>query len=310
MNFLTVFPASFKTDRTRHQLVRGLMLATAISTAGLLGACQKVNDVTGSITGSMTRSETVPTDPAGLRRYTEDLGRSYDAKPNDRAIILRYARALRSTGQVVQATAVLQKAAASSPNDLEILGAYGKSLSDAGRLQEAASVLERAHTPERPNWSIYSAQGSVADKLGDHQAAQAYYNAALQIVPGEPSVLSNLGLSYALTKQLPMAEQTLRQAAAHPHVDARVRQNLALILALQGKFGEAEEVERQVLSPQEAASNVAQIRQMIAQSNTWRDIQNIDRAKPQHKKTSPAKPQSSPQTPPQLSALDLNPAGK
>jgi Flp pilus assembly protein TadD len=128
----------------------------------------------------------------------------------------------------------------------------------------------------------------------------------LQIVPGEPSVLSNLGLSYALTKQLPMAEQTLRQAAAHPRVDTRVRQNLALILALQGKFGEAEEVERQVLSPQEAASNVAQIRQMIAQSNTWRDIQNIDRAKPQHKKTSSVKPQ----TPPQLSALDLNPAEK
>jgi Flp pilus assembly protein TadD len=254
----------------------------------------------------VTRSETVPTDPDGLRRYTEDLGRRYDAKPSDKAIVLRYARALRSTGQVIQATAVLQKAAATSPNDLDILGAYGKSLSDTGRLQEAASVLERAHTPERPNWSIYSAQGSVADKLGDHQAAQAYYNAALQIVPGEPSVLSNLGLSYALTKQLPMAEQTLRQAAAHPRVDTRVRQNLALILALQGKFGEAEEVERQVLSPQEAASNVAQIRQMIAQSNTWRDIQNIDRAKPQHKKTSPAKPQ----TPPQLSALDLKPDEK
>jgi len=301
MNFLAVFPASFNTDRTRHRLVRGLMLATAISTASLLGACQKVNDVTGSIKGAVSRSETVPSDPDGLRRYTEDLGRRYDARPTDKAIILRYARALRSTGQATQATAVLQKAAATSPNDLDILGAYGKSLSDVGRLQEAASVLERAHTPERPNWSIYSAQGSVADKLGDHQAAQAYYNAALQIVPGEPSVLSNLGLSYALTKQLPMAEQTLRQAAAHPRVDVRVRQNLALILALQGKFGEAEEIERQVLPPQEAASNVAQIRQMIAQSNTWRDIQNIDRAKPRQKKTSPEKPQ----TPPQLSALDL-----
>jgi hypothetical protein len=109
MNFLAVFPASFNTDRTGRQLMRCLMLATAISTASLLGACQKVNDVTGSITGSVTRSDAVPTDPAGLRRYTEDLGRSYDAKPNDKAIVLRYARALRSTGQVIQATAGPQR---------------------------------------------------------------------------------------------------------------------------------------------------------------------------------------------------------
>ena len=299
MNLLALYPSSRESDRIRPPAARAAALAAAVACASLLGACQKINDVTGSI----TRSQPAPSDPEGLRRYTEDLGRRYDAKPGDKAIVLRYARALRATGQVVQATAVLQRAAATSPNDLEILGAYGKSLSDSGRLQEAASVLERSHTPERPNWSIYSAQGSVADKLGEHQTAQNYYNAALQIAPGEPSILSNLGLSYALTKQLPLAEQTLRQAASHPRADSRVRQNLALILALEGKFAEAEQVEREVLPPQEAASNVAQIRQMIAQSNTWRDIQNLDRAQ-SRKKAARAKPQ----TPPKLSALDLDPA--
>lgn len=281
---------------------RVLMIATVLTAGALLAGCQKVADVTGSITRS---SEPAPNDPAALRRYTEDLGRRYDAAPNDKATVMRYARALRSSGQVEQATAVLQRAAATSPNDLDILGAYGKSLSDVGRLQEAASVLEKAHTPERPNWSIYSAQGSVADKMGEHQSAQNFYKLALQIAPEEPSVMSNLGLSYALTRQLPMAEETLRRASANPRADGRVRQNLALILALQGKFNEAEDVERQVLSPQEAAANIAQIRQMIAQSNTWRDIQNYDR-KPQGK---PAARHRQPRPPvnadPQLSALDL-----
>ncbi len=53
-------------------------------------------------------------------------------------------------------------------------------------------------------------------------------------------MLSNLGLSYALTKQLPEAEAALREASASPRADARVRQNLALVLALEGKFAEAE----------------------------------------------------------------------
>ena len=141
---------------------------------------------------------------------------------------------------------------------------------------EAADVLSHAHTPDHPNWSILSAQGVVADQMGDHAAAQGYYQAALKIVPGEPSVLSNLGLSYALDKQLDLAEQTMRQAVASPRADARVRQNLALVLALEGKFAEADDLEKHDLSPADAAANVAQIRQMIAQSNTWRDIQKLD----------------------------------
>ena len=65
-------------------------------------------------------------------------------------------------------------------------------------------------------------------------------------------MLQNLGFSYALTKQLPLAEQTLRQAAASPAADARMRQNLALVLALEGKFTEAEQVSRQDMSAEEA----------------------------------------------------------
>jgi Flp pilus assembly protein TadD len=96
--------------------------------------------------------------------------------------------------------------------------------------------------------------------------------------------LSNLGLSYALTKQLPLAEQVLRQAVENPRADSRVRDNLALVLSLQGKFAEAQKVEQQDRSAQAAAANVASIRQMIAQSNSWRDIQALD------SKKHPAKP--------------------
>lgn len=174
-----------------------------------------------------------------------------------------------------------------APNDLEVLGAYGKALADAGRFDEASEVLARSHTPERPNWSILSAQGSVADQMGDHAAAQELYGAALKIAPDEPSVLSNLGLSYALSKNLPEAEAVLQKAAANPRADVRVRQNLALVQALEGKFKEAEATGQKDLPPAEAAANVTSIRRMIAQSNTWRDLQAID------SRTASAAPRSS-----------------
>jgi nicotinamide mononucleotide adenylyltransferase len=52
-----------------------------------------------------------------------------------------------------------------------------------------------------------------------------------------------------------------------------MRQNLALVLALEGKFAEAEQISRQDMTAQAARANVAAIRQMIAQNDSWRDLQ-------------------------------------
>jgi Flp pilus assembly protein TadD len=254
-------------------------MASALALTAALGlasaGCNKTSF--SDITGSIGSSETLPKSEAELRQFSEDWGRRYEADRTNKRAALNYARALRALSQNAQAVAVLQGLVVRYPKDTEALGAYGKALADAGRLQEASKVLANAHTPERPNWSILSAQGSVADQLGDHGQAQSYYSAALKIRPGDPMVLSNMGLSYALARDLPHAEATLREAAAQPAADLRVRQNLALVLALQGKFDEAERISRQDLSSMDAAANVASIRRMIAQSNTWRDIKQVDR---------------------------------
>jgi Flp pilus assembly protein TadD len=247
-----------------------LSLTTALALLCLSG-CNRAS--LGDVTGSIGRPATLPSDEAALRSYSEELGQRYDRNPKDKTVATTYAKALHALDQNAQAVAVMQGLAITYPEDMKVLGAYGKALADAGRLQQAAEILDKAHTPERPDWSILSTQGSIADQLGDHNAARGYYEAALKIRPNEPTVLSNLGLSYALANNLPRAEETLRSAASQPSADRRVRQNLALVLALQGKFQEAEELSRRDLSPQDAAQNVAAIREMISQSDTWRDIQ-------------------------------------
>src|SRR5215467_5387339 len=195
----------------------------------------------------------------------------YRANPNDPEAVVRYARALRAYGQRAQAVAVLEQASIQHPKHRGVLAAYGRALADVGNYKRALDVLNHAHTPADPDWRILSVQGVALDQMGRHEEAQRYYATALRIVPDEPSVLSNLGLSYALSKDLVRAESTLRRAATQSRVDPRVRQNLALVVGLQGRFSEAEGISRADLPSDEAAANVAYLRTMLAQQNGWKE---------------------------------------
>lgn len=236
---------------------------TGGATGGMLGATSGGNSF-GQLFGN---SKTAAVKKDDGRRDVAALGERYTANPQDAAAALAYADGLRDNGQRAQAAAVLQQSSLHNPYDKRVLGAYGRSLADTGNLQEALDILSRAHTPDHPDWHILSAQGAVLDQMGRHEEARRYYASALKIVPNEASVLSNLGLSYALAKDLPKAERTLRKAVAQGSSDRRVRQNLALVVGLQGRFAEAEEEARGALPAEEAAENIAYLKQMLAQEN-------------------------------------------
>ncbi len=216
----------------------------------------------GDVTGSIA-----PRNEAEWRRSADSWGERYRANPRDAEAAIRYSQALRATDQREQAVAVLEQAAIHNPDDRAVLGAYGRALADVGRFDQALDVLSRAHTPDQPDWKILSVQGAVLDQLGRHADAQRYYANALKIQPNDPGVLTNLGLSYALTKDLKIAEATLRRAVAQPGADIKSRQNLALVLGLQGRFVEAEALARADLPPEEAANSVAELRQLLAEHN-------------------------------------------
>jgi Flp pilus assembly protein TadD len=207
---------------------------------------------------------------ADWRRSAEAWDDRYRANPSDPEAAINYARSLRGNGQRSQVVAVLEQASIHNPKHMGVLGAYGRALADVGNFKQALEVLNRAHAPDQPDWRILSVQGAVLDQMGRHEEAQRYYGTALLIVPDEPSVLSNLGLSYALSKDLVRAEATLRRAATQPRVDPRVRQSLALVVGLQGRFSDAESLSPADLPSDEAAANVAYLRAMLAAQNGWK----------------------------------------
>jgi Flp pilus assembly protein TadD len=257
---------SFSVPLKAADFLARLAAAAAVSIA--LSSCQTTSPT--EATGSLAMAPAAGHGEADWRRSADAWGERYQANPGDPDAAIYYAQSLRANGQRSQAVAVLEQASIRNPKHMGVLGAYGRALADIGNYQQALDVLNRAHTPDQPDWRILSVQGAVLDQMGRHEEAQRYYGTALRIVPDEPSVLSNLGLSYALSKDLVRAESTLRRASAQARVDPRVRQNLALVVGLQGRFAEAENIAQADLPSDEASANVAYLRQMLAQQNGWK----------------------------------------
>ncbi len=228
----------------------------------IFGLCSCQTDSLSDITGSLG-DKTEKSHAAEPARELDYYRERFRAKPDDPETASNYGKALRASGQRAQAVAVLEQATIAHPGDKALLAGYGRALADNGNFQQAFDVLSRAHSPDDPDWHILSAQGAVLDQLGRGEEARQYYASALRIAPDEPSVLSNLGLSYMLSKDLPKAEETLRRAYSRG-ADPRVRQNLALVVGLRGHLAEAENIVKEGRRPEEAAANVNNLRRMLA----------------------------------------------
>lgn len=198
-----------------------------------------------------------------------ELGARYQANPKDKAVAVYYAAALRAVGQNEQAASVLEVSIDFWPNDPTIKIAYAKALTAAGRFEQALTVLDGAIVPQSPDWNALSVKGAVLDQMGRNQEARALYTQGLLIAPNEASLEANLGLSYAMTNELPAAEQHLRRATQMRGANSKVRQNLALVIGLQGRFDEARAMYASELPPEQVETNMAYIRALLTQQNRW-----------------------------------------
>lgn len=253
----------------RRRLMRGAAFAPVLA-ALMLAGCAKPKDATDpTMTGAIEQPLTSDDFNKALTYWSQ----RYQTGEKDRTVGLNYAAALRRTGHNDQALAVLQKTIIYFPDDRDVLAAYGKALAASGDLTRALATIERAQTPDQPDWRLISAKAAILDQVGRNDEARKLYAQALDLAPGEPSVLSNYGMSFVLTGDLPQAEKLLRRAIATPGADSRVRQNLALVVGLQGRFDEAQQIASAELSPEQAAANVAYLKTMLAnQQNTWQQL--------------------------------------
>ncbi|MCU0819804.1 MAG: tetratricopeptide repeat protein [Beijerinckiaceae bacterium] len=230
-----VIPAKAHRAAAGMRPIRNLLPALALALLAS-GCSSRLGQFTGSLRDVPNASGSV-TEAASSDLTT--LAQRYDARPGEKAASLAYGSALRARGQFQQAVAVLQRASITNVGDKDVAAAYGRALGDIGRFDEAMRVLAQAHTADRPNWRVLSSQGVIADQMGQHARARDFYAEALKIAPDHPSLLTNLGLSYLLSRDLVKAEEMLARAAARPDADPRVAANLAMVRSLRSKVAAA-----------------------------------------------------------------------
>lgn len=199
----------------------------------------------------------------------QDFAQKYQSKPKDIRITVYYAAALRAAGQPGQAVSVLERARTENPRSRDIALAYAKALAANGQFNQALNIIDVAIRVEAPHWNTLSVKGAILDQMGRNTEARDLYRQAMLTAPNEAGLHANMGLSFAMTGDLVQAEKNLRKAKSLPGATGRIRQNLALVIGLQGRFDEARAIYAAELTPEVVESNMAYIRALLTQQNKW-----------------------------------------
>ncbi len=195
--------------------------------------------------------------------------------PDNMNYIRKLAVSLRILGRHEDAERVLLQALREQPNNIDLSEEMAKTLIASGRLRDGVVLIEKVaalpNVDRARTARLHSATGVAFDRAEKHAEAQAQYRMALQAQPHNASALNNLGLSYAMSGQLDLAEKTLRQALVSPTAGTQVRQNLAMVLSLKGRTDEARRLVSRDLPPTLANQTLGFYGSIADQPDAWRD---------------------------------------
>jgi len=166
--------------------------------------------------------------------------REHNLNPGDLEAAIKLAAAVRKLGNSAQAIEITQQTRALYPRDPYLAAEYAAALIADQRGADAMQTLDTALRTTPGYARLWSLKGAALDQAEDYELARKHYAKALQITPYDPNILANVGLNYALSGDVKTAEGWLRRAANIPGAGASIRQNLAIVLQLQGKAEEAE----------------------------------------------------------------------
>lgn len=249
---------AFALRSPRRSMALALLATTAAAT--LLGGCTQTGLPFAHLS---SEPKLAAADEIGA---VTQWGTAYAKNPQDPKMALGYAAALKAIGSRDRALEVLTEGYRANQNNGEIAAELGRLALDMNRFDIATQTLKVAEAQGVRDWKTLSAQGTLRAKQGKHSEAQQYYLAALKEEPDAVSVINNLALSYALDGKANKSEELLRKAVDSGHGDRRVRQNLAMVLGLQGKFEEARQVASVDMTEQETKSSMSYLSNMLSNS--------------------------------------------
>ena len=238
-------------------------LAVAASSL-VLGACATSAPTENDLVDLASEEQKVAVERADPLTRARFWAGEYEKEPENIETAKYFAKALRDIESHERVIQIASDTLILYPADYDMLMLLGRSYLSLGKAEPAAQAFGRAIQVDSTRAAAFAALGLSYDKAGQHQYAQRAYTRALAIEPNRTSTLTNYGLSQALSGNIDGAESALRRAASNSDADSRVRQNLALVLGLQGKFDEMTTVDS--AAPEDVMKQNAEVLQrMIAQ---------------------------------------------
>lgn len=185
-----------------------------------------------------------------------------DIDPSDPVAGVKLAAVLRELGRYEEADSAAQRVLAMRPNHYDALLEAARARIAGRKGFYAIEPLKLAIKSQPGDWRPQSLLGVALEQSERPAEAREAYQRALALSPENPAVLSNLAMSYAAEGDRVQAEQLLRRAVARPDATITERQNLALVIGLQGRLDEAERLIRADLPPDVASANLAYLRSL------------------------------------------------
>jgi Flp pilus assembly protein TadD len=201
-----------------------------------------------------------------------------DIDPRDPVAGVKAAAALRDLGRFDQAAEMAQGVLVIQPANVDAMLEVGRAHIARGQAFYGVAALEQARNARPNDWQAWSLLGTAYEQVRRPDDARAAWAQALALSPDNPAVLTNMAMSAMTKGDAATAEPLLRRAAAQPGASLKVRLNLAMVLGLSGKMGEAEQILRRDLPPEAADTNLQWLRDRIRdgsvdQTRTWGSLQ-------------------------------------
>lgn len=193
-----------------------------------------------------------------------------EKNPADEEAAFEASQALRFIGSAERAVATAATGLQAHDASPRLWACLGLGLLASNANDQAVQALSKAISLSPRDANIRNGLGIAYDRIGRSDLAITAYNEGLAIAPNDANLVSNLGFSMALNGDLAGGERMLRRAVALPNAPIQSRQNLALIVGLQGRLQESERLAAQDVPPDVAARNIAYIRAMLnGEENRW-----------------------------------------
>jgi Flp pilus assembly protein TadD len=221
--------------------VTALRLAVVLGVSSGLGACAQMGSVTAPGQGLAAKPATAAEPEVAkneLERATEHWGKEFDRNPRNAKAAVSYAQNLKAMGKRREALEILQTAVIFNGTDRALASEYGRLALEFGQVGVAARMLEIADDPRKPDWRIMSARGTLLAKQGRYKDAIPFFERAQAMEPERASLLNNLALAHTMSGDAAKGEELLRRAASLGGAP-KVKQNLAIVLGVQGRYDEA-----------------------------------------------------------------------